>query len=62
MLREVLTLMGEGYKDDAAARKLGLSVRTYRRYVADIMRDLGVDSRFQAGVRAVRSGLMEDME
>lgn len=59
VLQEVLILMGEGYKDDAAARKLGLSVRTYRRYVADIMRDLQVDSRFQAGVRAARSGLME---
>ncbi|WP_445519105.1 LuxR C-terminal-related transcriptional regulator [Streptomyces sp. NEAU-174] len=59
VLREVLTLMAEGYKDDAAARKLGLSVRTYRRYVADIMRDLQVESRFQAGVRAVRAGLME---
>ncbi|KAK1179549.1 LuxR C-terminal-related transcriptional regulator [Streptomyces sp. NBS 14/10] len=59
VLREVLTLMAEGYKDDAAARKLGLSVRTYRRYVADIMRDLRVESRFQAGVRAVRAGLME---
>ncbi|MFI0780640.1 LuxR C-terminal-related transcriptional regulator [Streptomyces sp. NPDC021212] len=59
VLREVLTLMAEGYKDDAAARKLGLSVRTYRRYVADIMRDLNVESRFQAGVRAVRAGLME---
>ncbi|WKX70533.1 helix-turn-helix transcriptional regulator [Streptomyces sp. XD-27] len=59
VLREVLTLMANGYKDDAAARKLGLSVRTYRRYVADIMRDLKVESRFQAGVRAVHSGLME---
>ncbi|QKV94772.1 helix-turn-helix transcriptional regulator [Streptomyces sp. NA02950] len=59
VLREVLTLMAEGYKDDAAARKLGLSVRTYRRYVADIMRDLKVESRFQAGVRAARAGLME---
>ncbi|MFH8370247.1 response regulator transcription factor [Streptomyces sp. NPDC018031] len=59
VLREVLALMADGYKDDAAARKLGLSVRTYRRYVADIMRDLQVESRFQAGVRAVRSGLME---
>ncbi|WP_260867978.1 DNA-binding response regulator [Streptomyces sp. SAJ15] len=59
VLHEVLTLMGEGYKDDAAARKLGLSVRTYRRYVADIMRDLRVESRFQAGVRAVRAGLMD---
>lgn len=59
VLREVLILMAEGYKDDAAARKLGLSVRTYRRYVADIMRDLRVESRFQAGVWAARAGLME---
>ena len=35
-----------------------VSLRTYRRYVAEIMRELGANSRFQAGVRAVELGLL----
>lgn len=51
---KVLTLLSDGYTDAAAARKLGLSLRTYRRHVADIMRALGAKSRFQAGTLATR--------
>ncbi|KAB2339676.1 helix-turn-helix transcriptional regulator [Actinomadura rudentiformis] len=54
----ILALLSAGYKDDAAARQLGLSVRTYRRHVADIMRDVGAASRFQAGARAAELGLL----
>ncbi|MEU5883471.1 helix-turn-helix transcriptional regulator [Spirillospora sp. NPDC047279] len=56
--QRILTLLGAGYKDDAAARQLGLSVRTYRRHVAEIMRDVGAASRFQAGARAAELGLL----
>jgi hypothetical protein len=34
-----------------------MSVRTYRRRVAELMVVLGADSRFQAGVRAKALGL-----
>ncbi|MGH3739353.1 MAG: response regulator transcription factor, partial [Micromonosporaceae bacterium] len=54
---QILGLLKAGYKDDAAARQLGLSVRTYRRHVAEIMRTLGASSRFQAGARAAELGL-----
>lgn len=54
--RAVIASLAAGLKDDAAARKLGISVRTYRRYVSDIMRSLDCDSRFQAGVKASRLG------
>jgi DNA-binding CsgD family transcriptional regulator len=54
--RSVLMLMSSGVKDEAAARQLGISDRTYRRHVADIMVRLGASSRFQAGVEAVRHG------
>ncbi|HET6709499.1 LuxR C-terminal-related transcriptional regulator [Amycolatopsis sp.] len=54
----VLALLGAGYTDEAAARQLGVSVRTYRRYVADAMGRLGVSSRFQAGVRAATLNLV----
>lgn len=54
--RSVLMLMSSGVKDEAAARQLGISDRTYRRHVADILIRLGASSRFQAGVEAVRHG------
>jgi DNA-binding CsgD family transcriptional regulator/sugar-specific transcriptional regulator TrmB len=54
--RSVLMLMSSGVKDEAAARQLGISDRTYRRHVADILTRLGASSRFQAGVEAVRRG------
>jgi hypothetical protein len=52
LTQEILDCLSAGHKDDAAARKLGLSVRTYRRYVAELLREMGAASRFQAGVRA----------
>ncbi|MFE1755861.1 helix-turn-helix transcriptional regulator [Streptomyces anandii] len=55
----VLRLMSTGRKDEAIARELGLSVRTLRRVMADLMTRLGVDSRFQAGVAAVKMGLLD---
>ncbi|MCR3720183.1 MULTISPECIES: DNA-binding response regulator [Prauserella salsuginis group] len=54
----VLDLLGQGAKDEAAARQLGLSVRTYRRRVGELMAALGAESRFQAGVRARELGLV----
>lgn len=54
--REVLRLMSGGLTDSAGARVMNISLRTYRRHVADIMRQLGVDSRFQAGAAAHRLG------
>lgn len=52
LIGRVLILLQMGYKDETAARMLGLSVRTYRRHVATLMARLNVTSRFQAGVRA----------
>lgn len=57
-VRQVLTYLKLGLTDEVAARELSVSVRTYRRYVAEIMTMLGADSRFQAGVRAARLGLL----
>ncbi|WP_028654988.1 response regulator transcription factor [Nocardioides sp. J54] len=55
---QVLDLLSRGVKDEAAARSLGLGVRTYRRRVAELMSALGAESRFQAGVRARELGLV----
>ena len=43
-------------KDEQIARELGLSLRTVRRRVAEVLDELGATSRFQAGVEAVRRG------
>ena len=54
--RFLLQQLAAGAKDEQIARTLGISLRTVRRRVADMLIELGVDSRFQAGVEAVRRG------
>ena len=54
----VLTQLCAGNTDSHAARRLGISLRTYRRRVATIMQELGAESRFQAGALAVEAGLL----
>jgi DNA-binding NarL/FixJ family response regulator len=55
--RAVLGSLRDGLTDEAAARRLGLSLRTYRRRVAELMVRLDARSRFQAGARAGELGL-----
>jgi DNA-binding CsgD family transcriptional regulator len=52
--RALLELLGQGHTDESAGRKLGLSLRTVRRMMQDLMNRLGAESRFQAGAQAVR--------
>ncbi|MFD1047505.1 DNA-binding response regulator, partial [Kibdelosporangium lantanae] len=54
----LLRSLYSGLPDETAAAEIGLSVRTYRRHVAALLRDMGVTSRFQAGVRAHEFGLL----
>lgn len=54
--RFLLEQLVAGSTDEVIARKLGLSLRTVRRRIALLMSDLGVDTRFQAGVEASRRG------
>src|SRR3954451_4395256 len=54
--RLLLDQLAGGAKDEQIARALTLSVRTVRRRVAGLLDDLGAQSRFQAGVEAVRRG------
>lgn len=56
--RLLLGQLAGGAKDEQIARALGISVRTVRRRVAELLDELGADSRFQAGVEAVRRGWM----
>jgi DNA-binding NarL/FixJ family response regulator len=54
--RVILRALGDGLTDEAASRRLGVSLRTYRRRVADLMIALDADSRFQAGLHAGELG------
>ncbi|MDC2945613.1 MULTISPECIES: LuxR C-terminal-related transcriptional regulator [Streptomyces] len=55
----LLRLLAAGLKDEAIARRLGMSLRTVRRRIADILDRLGAESRFQAAVIATRRGLLD---
>jgi DNA-binding CsgD family transcriptional regulator len=54
----LIALLAGGFKDEAIARYLGLSLRTVRRRVAGLADELGVHTRFQLGVVAQRRGLL----
>ncbi|MFD7500668.1 helix-turn-helix transcriptional regulator [Streptomyces sp. NPDC059850] len=60
MVRRVLARLRDGVTDEAAARDLAISVRTYRRYVTGILELLDANSRFQAGARASELGILGD--
>lgn len=54
----LLTLLATGLKDEAVARRLGISGRSLRRRIARLQAELGAMNRFQAGVQAVRLNRM----
>jgi hypothetical protein len=59
--QSILRLMAKGYKDEMVARRLGMSVRTCRRHIAEITEELEATSRFQAGFNVARSGILDDL-
>jgi DNA-binding CsgD family transcriptional regulator len=56
--RSIVSLLAQGLKDEAVAKRLGMSVRTCRRHIASLMQELGAESRFEAGVKAAQLGLL----
>jgi sugar-specific transcriptional regulator TrmB len=52
----LLALMAAGMKDEVIARQLGVGLRTLHRRVAALMKELGADTRYQAGLQAARRG------
>ncbi|MFE2560896.1 LuxR family transcriptional regulator [Streptomyces sp. NPDC059352] len=58
LARRILGALQRGITDEAAARELEVSVRTYGRHVAEIMAALGASSRSQAGARAAKLGFL----
>lgn len=55
-LRQIVALLAQGHKDATIARRMGLSERTVRRLVSAVIEALHAESRFQAGVEALRQG------
>ncbi len=49
--RQILSLLATDANDDSIASALGVSVRTVRSDIAEVMRILGVRSRFSVGAR-----------
>ncbi|MBY8885227.1 helix-turn-helix transcriptional regulator [Streptomyces sp. PTM05] len=56
--RTIVGLLAAGLKDETIARRIGVSPRTVRKHIADIMQVLNAESRFQAGVLAAARGLL----
>jgi hypothetical protein len=54
---DIFRCLASGLTDEVAAREMHISLRTYRRRVADIMRTVGASSRFQAGLLAAHRGI-----
>ncbi|WP_186777270.1 LuxR C-terminal-related transcriptional regulator [Streptomyces salinarius] len=54
--RELLKLLASGMTDEAAGKRLGVSLRTVRRQMAGLMERLNATSRFEAGLKAAQRG------
>jgi DNA-binding CsgD family transcriptional regulator/sugar-specific transcriptional regulator TrmB len=54
--RRLLALLAAGMTDEAAARRLGISVRTVQRQVSQLLQRLDAQTRFQAGLKAKARG------
>ncbi|CAM5614886.1 transcriptional regulator [Streptomyces spiroverticillatus] len=54
--RQVLDALRTADKDEAGARDLGISVRTYRKHVASLMQRLDATNRFQVALLARERG------
>ncbi|MFI2202808.1 LuxR C-terminal-related transcriptional regulator [Streptomyces sp. NPDC020192] len=56
----ILRLLSQGLKDEVIARRLGISLRTCRKHIADLFQELNAESRFQAGYLAATRDLLRD--
>lgn len=54
----ILALLQDGAKDELIARAVGVSLRTCRRHIAELLDSADAVSRFQAASRLARGGLL----
>lgn len=55
---EALVKVAEGYSNEEAANKLGISYTTLRNHTYNIMKKLGANNRTEALVKAVENGMI----
>ncbi|MFF7247183.1 LuxR C-terminal-related transcriptional regulator [Embleya sp. NPDC008237] len=61
MKKEIVRMLISGAKDEAIARRLGVSVRTCRKHIGQVMQMFGATSRFQFGYLVKEANLVEDV-
>jgi DNA-binding NarL/FixJ family response regulator len=59
---EILRLVGEGKRNKLIALELGISERTVRTHVSNVLRKARLTSRTEAAILAVREGLVDGPE
>lgn len=57
--RAIVYFLAEGLRDESIARRLGVSVRTCRRHIAELLEEMGAESRFQAGYLTAKLDLLD---
>jgi hypothetical protein len=57
--RAIVYFLAEGLRDESIARRIGVSVRTCRRHIAELLEEMGAESRFQAGYLTAKLGLLD---
>ena len=57
--RQLLRLLAGGLTDERAAQRLGVSLRTIRRMMSDLMTRMDSRSRFQAGIKVSALGWLD---
>ena len=60
--REIITLIGEGLKNEAIAARLCISEATVRNHLTSVLDKLGVADRFELAVYAFRHRLVDYRE
>jgi DNA-binding NarL/FixJ family response regulator len=56
---QVVRLVAQGKSNQEIARELGISVKTVEFHVSNVLRKLGLSSRTQVAIYALRKGLVE---
>jgi hypothetical protein len=60
MKTAIVELLVEGYDDKVAARRLGISLRTFQRHLAEVFRRIGANNRLHAGYLLRDLGVLDD--
>jgi DNA-binding NarL/FixJ family response regulator len=57
--RAIIYFLAEGMRDESIARRIGVSVRTCRRHIAEVQEQIGAETRFQAGYLTAKLEMLE---